>query len=62
MNNVKLFFFILMVVVLVIILPLVTIWAVNTLFGLGIEYTIWTWLASTWLSAVFGGGQLYKKR
>lgn len=26
--------------------PLAGIWALNTLFGLGIEYTPWTWLAA----------------
>lgn len=25
--------------------PLLSIWALNTLFKLGIEYTFWTWLA-----------------
>lgn len=29
--------------------PLVTIWSLNTLFGLSIDYTFWTWLAMIWL-------------
>ena len=62
MENVKLIFYILIIVAIVILVPLITIWSLNTLFGLGIEYTIWTWLGSVWISAVFGGGQLYKKR
>lgn len=34
------------IVALIIIGPLLTIWALNTLFPvLAIEYTIWTWLA-----------------
>jgi hypothetical protein len=27
---------------------------VNTLFGMGIEYTFWTWLASMIIMAAFG--------
>lgn len=35
--------------------PFVTIWSLNTLFSLGIDYTVWTWLAALWLSlGVFG--------
>lgn len=30
---------------LVVIVPLALIWALNTLFGLGIPYNLWTWLA-----------------
>ena len=40
--------------------PLVTIWALNTLFGLKIAFTFWTWLAVLWLSAAFGAIS-YKK-
>jgi hypothetical protein len=29
--------------------PLITIWSLNTLFGLGIAYTFWTWLAVVFL-------------
>jgi hypothetical protein len=29
--------------------PLLTIWSLNTLFGLGIAYTFWTWLAVIFL-------------
>lgn len=35
--------------------PLATIWSLNTLFGLGIEFTFWTWLATVWLSMVTFG-------
>lgn len=34
---------------LVVIVPLALIWALNTLFGLGIPYTIWTWFAAAFL-------------
>ena len=33
------------VVVLIFLWPLAVIWALNTLFALGIPYTFWTWLA-----------------
>jgi len=36
--------------------PLVLIWSVNTLFGAGIEYTPWTWLAALILGALIGQG------
>ena len=36
--------------------PLLTIGALNTLFGLNIAYTLWTWLSVGWLNlATFGG-------
>ena len=34
---------------LVAIVPLALIWALNTLFGLGIPYNLWTWLAAAFL-------------
>jgi hypothetical protein len=40
-----------LIVALVIAGPLLVIWSINTLFGLGIAYTIWTWLAAFILSA-----------
>ena len=33
------------IILIVIFWPWSIIWAVNTLFGLGIAYTFWTWLA-----------------
>ena len=33
--------------------PLLTIWSLNTLFGLKIAYTIWTWLAAFVLQLFF---------
>ena len=36
--------------------PFLTIGALNTLFGLNIAYTFWTWLSVAWLNlATFGG-------
>jgi hypothetical protein len=43
---------VLLIAVLVLIGPFVTIWALNTLFGLGIAYTFWTWVAIVWLGLV----------
>jgi len=41
---------------LVILAPLATIWSINTLFQLGIDYTVEAWLAVVWLSTVTFGG------
>lgn len=35
-----------LIIGLVIAIPLIQIWALNTLFNLGIQYTVWTWLAA----------------
>lgn len=43
---------VLLIIVLVVTGPLITIWSLNTLFGLGIAYTFWTWLAMAWIGAV----------
>jgi hypothetical protein len=48
---------VILVVALVILGPLAIIWALNTLFGLGIAYTFWTWLAVLVLSATIGGNR-----
>ena len=34
--------------------PLAAIWALNTLFAMGIEYSFWNWLAMVVLVAFFG--------
>ncbi len=36
--------------------PLITIWSVNTLFGLTIPYTLKTWFATLWLVGAVGLG------
>ena len=47
---------------LIIIGPLLTIWALNTLFPvLAIEYTIWTWLAALILGALLSPTVRIKK-
>jgi hypothetical protein len=63
-NNDVLFVLFVLVLVLAIIVfaPFATIWSMNTLFGLGIDYTFWTWLAMAWLSTVTFGGVAYNVR
>lgn len=50
-----LIFVFLLLISLIIVGPLITIWSLNTLFGLGIAYTFWTWLAMAWLAMVTFG-------
>jgi hypothetical protein len=39
-------------IVLLVVTPLVSIWSANTLFGLNIAYTFWTWFAALWMQTV----------
>lgn len=39
-------------VALIAIVPLLTLWSLNVLFGLAIPYTLKTWFASLFLSSV----------
>jgi hypothetical protein len=50
------FAFVLFAAITVLLLsPFATIWALNTLFALSIQYNFWTWLAALYISAmVFG--------
>lgn len=48
--------FIIILVALVIFVPLATIWALNTLFSLGIAYTWQTWLSVIVLNMTVLGG------
>lgn len=43
-----------LIVFLIIAGPFMTIWALNTLFGLSIAYTFTTWLATVWFGLIFG--------
>lgn len=50
------------IVVLVLVFgPLVLIWALNTLFGLAIAYTLKTWLAALLLGGLFSSGAAKSK-
>jgi len=42
-----------LILLLIIAGPFITIWALNTLFGLAIAYTFWTWLAMICLGLFF---------
>lgn len=53
---------ILSIVALAVLWPLVIIWAVNTLFALGIAYTFWTWLAVLVLTMSFGKANINVKK
>lgn len=47
MNAIKIVGLIIFAIVLIVVGPLITIWAMNTLFpALAIPYTFWTWLAT----------------
>lgn len=52
---------IVMIVALIICSPLATIWALNTLFTIGIPYTIHTWLAVLWLHMLLSPAVLQKR-
>lgn len=53
---------VLLVIALIILGPLITIWALNTLFpALAIPYTIWTWLSVLVLGGVFKSNVTVKK-
>jgi hypothetical protein len=53
---IKVVFMILLVCAVIIGGPLMTIVAVNELFGTKIEFTFMTWLSAFWLSAIAAGG------
>ena len=44
------------VVALIICGPFITIWSLNTLFGLAIAMTFKTWFATLWIGAIVGSG------
>lgn len=55
MNNTLISFFIVLAVALIFLGPIITIWSLNTLFNLNIDYTFGTWLATAWLQMVTVG-------
>lgn len=48
----KLILLVVFLVAVIIFSPLIVIWALNTLFLLGIPYTFWTWLATAILQGL----------
>lgn len=50
---------VLLVALVLVLMPVVTIWSLNTVFDLGIAYGVAEWLAVAWLSIMcFGGVRL----
>lgn len=47
--------FAVLLVTVIVIGPLLTIWSLNTLFGLGIAYNVKTWFAAFVLSSIASG-------
>ena len=43
-----------LIVAFILAVPLMTIWSLNTLFTLGIAYTVNNWIAAWWLGLVVG--------
>jgi hypothetical protein len=58
----KTFALITLIVILLGVFPLATIASLNTLFGLGIEYSVPTLLSTLWLSGVVGGSAYASKK
>lgn len=51
-TNIKIAGLVLLIIILLIVGPLITIWALNTIFPvLVIPYTFWTWLATLILTS-----------
>lgn len=48
------FFLILLVIALIAFVPLVLLWSLNTLFGMGLAYSFLNWLAALVLIGLFG--------
>lgn len=55
MKNTLIAFFIVLAIALIFVGPIITIWALNTLFNLNIDTNIATWFAVAWLQLVTVG-------
>ena len=62
MKNLAVRTIVLTLILWVVVWPLLAIWALNTLFALGIAYTFWNWMAMIVLVAFFGKASLTVKR
>jgi len=49
------FLMIFFVALIIVVTPFLTLWTVNTLFGLGIAYTLKTWFAALVLNGLLTG-------
>ena len=58
-GKIEVLMLVLVVVALLVVIgagPLLTIFSLNTMFGLNIAYTIWTYLSVMWLNITTFGG------
>lgn len=56
MNIIGIIGLIILALCLLVASPFLTIASLNTLFGLNIGYTVWTWLSVAWMNfTTFGG-------
>ena len=60
-NVIKIMAILIIVVVILAFVPIVTIWALNTLFHLGIPYALNTWAAILVLFSILGGTRIKVK-
>ena len=56
-NTVKNFVYAAIIVAVIVIGPILMIWSLNTLFGLGIDYSLKTWFAALIVSATIQVGR-----
>jgi hypothetical protein len=61
-NKMQYLAIVLLVILIITLGPLLVLWSINTLFGLGIAYTFKNWVATLILSGVFKNTIDYKKR
>jgi hypothetical protein len=52
MKNLSIVAVFVLILLAIIFFPFAVIWSLNTLFGLSIGYTFWTWLAVVVLSSI----------
>ena len=57
----KIIMFVALIFLVIAVAPLVTIWAINTLFAMQIAFTIETWLATFWLTAILTASAASRK-
>ena len=55
-------FVVVTVLFLIVFGPFITIWSLNLLFGLEIEYSFKTWAAVIWLTTILNGIKIGLKR
>jgi hypothetical protein len=61
MKNLSIVAVFVLILLAIIFFPFAVIWALNTLFGLSIGYTFWTWLAVVVLSSVINPTKIKTK-